>query len=81
MTAFAYCVYGLIGLLALRFIFWEIPLRFQSYWKGVVTAAIGVSVLGGLGYLAQKDENATFWLSIMVIMVVVSLMFFSSRKS
>lgn len=51
MTYFAYSVYGILGIFALRFVFWEIPMMCSSYFKGVLYAIGGISLLIGVSFL------------------------------
>lgn len=80
---FYYCVYGIIGIFVLRFVFWEIPKFFDTYWTGVLTAAIGVFVLIGLGLLADKNELAASLLALPVLLIGVKvfLVLTSSKKN
>lgn len=51
MTLFTYAVYSVLGFFLIRFVFWEIPKLFSSYWKGVSYAGMGISALAGAAFL------------------------------
>lgn len=69
LEVFYYCVFGLIGIFVLRFIFWEMPQHFELYWVGVLSSAVGVAVLIGIGFLADKNGLAAFIVGIIALIV------------
>jgi hypothetical protein len=82
LELFYYGVYLIIGIFVLRFIFWEIPMYFDSYWGGVITAAIGIAVLIGLGFLADKYEIPIGLLLLPALLIGVKVFtVFTSKKN
>jgi hypothetical protein len=73
LEIFYYCVYGIVGIFVLRFIFWEIPLHFQRYWVGVLSSAAAVAVLIGVGFLTQKNGIAAFIVGAVALVVFARL--------
>lgn len=81
LEVFYYCVYAVIGFFVIRFIFWEIPQYFDSYWAGVLTATIGVLVLLGLGLLSERSELAASLLILPVLLIGIKIFtVLTSRK-
>jgi hypothetical protein len=80
LEIFYYCVYVIIGFFVLRFIFWEIPKFFDSYWLGVLTAVLGVSVLIGIGLLSDKYGIPLFLLLLPAIFIGVKVFTAISSK-
>lgn len=81
MLVFTIAVCAFLGFFLIKFIFWDVPKHSSRYWKSVGAAVIGVSALCGFGYLAQKDENAGFWIGLLIMLFVGFAMLLSARKS
>lgn len=50
LNALFYGAYGLVGFFGLKLIFWDIPIRNQSYWKGVGKGAGGILLIVSLAF-------------------------------
>lgn len=51
LNVLVYGVYSILGIFGLKLIFWDIPTRFDHYWKGVGIGLGGITAILALGYL------------------------------